>query len=79
MSIHRLLFASVRGHCKSTNKACWSSAKRTSSSSHRKLTCSRHDIADKAELALSKNHSLTFNDNNMRGKKGISQHSNSQR
>jgi hypothetical protein len=32
--------------CKS-NSACWSSTKRTSSSSHWKLTCSRHDIAEK--------------------------------
>jgi predicted PolB exonuclease-like 3'-5' exonuclease len=32
---------------------CWSSSKRTSSSSHWKLTCSRHGIAEKiAELAL---------------------------
>jgi hypothetical protein len=36
-------------------QACWSRTKRTSSSSHRKLTCSRHDIAEK----LLKNHSLT--------------------
>jgi hypothetical protein len=27
--------------------ACWSRTKRTSSSSHWKLTCSRHDIAEK--------------------------------
>jgi len=30
-----------------SNSACWSSTKRTSSSSHWKLTCSRHDIAEK--------------------------------
>jgi hypothetical protein len=29
------------------NSACWSSAKRTSSSFHWKLACSRHDIAEK--------------------------------
>ena len=38
-----------------SNSACWSSTRRTSSSSsHWKLTCSRHDIAKKiVELALS--------------------------
>ena len=30
-----------------SNSVCWSSTKRTPSSSHWKLTCSRHDIADK--------------------------------
>jgi hypothetical protein len=30
-----------------SNSACWSSTKRTSSSYHWKLTCSRHDIAEK--------------------------------
>jgi hypothetical protein len=30
-----------------SNKAYWSSTKRTSSSSHWKLTCSRHDVAEK--------------------------------
>jgi hypothetical protein len=30
-----------------SNSARWSSTKRTSSSSHGKLTCSRHDIAEK--------------------------------
>jgi len=29
-----------------SNSACWSSTKRTLSSSHWKLTCSRHDIAE---------------------------------
>ena len=29
------------------DSVCWSSTKRTSSSSHRKLSCSRHDIAEK--------------------------------
>jgi len=29
-----------------SNSACWSRTKRTSSSSHWKLTCSRHDIAE---------------------------------
>jgi hypothetical protein len=33
-----------------SNQACWSSTKRTSSSSHWKLTCSRHDIAGKKLL-----------------------------
>ena len=32
---------------KNPNSACWSSTKRTSSSSHWKLTCSRHDTAEK--------------------------------
>jgi hypothetical protein len=30
-----------------SNSACWSSTKRTSSPSHWKLICSRHDIAEK--------------------------------
>jgi hypothetical protein len=30
---------------KKSNSACWSRTKRTSSSSHRQSTCSRHDIA----------------------------------
>jgi hypothetical protein len=30
-----------------SNSVCWSSTKRTSSSSHWKLTCSRYDIAEK--------------------------------
>jgi hypothetical protein len=30
-----------------SNYACWSSTKQISSSSHWKLTCSRHDIAEK--------------------------------
>ena len=39
---------------------CWSSTKQTTSSSHCKLTCSRHDIPEKiAELALNNNHPLT--------------------
>ena len=39
-------------------KARWSSTKRTSSSYHWKLTCSRHDITEKiAEMALNNNHS----------------------
>jgi hypothetical protein len=39
---------------------CWSNTKRTSSSSHWILTCSRHDIAEKiADLALKSTHSLT--------------------
>jgi hypothetical protein len=47
-----------------SNSACWSSTKRTSSSSHRKLTCSRHDIAAKllnwreAKITHSLTHSL---------------------
>jgi hypothetical protein len=40
-----------------SNSACWSRTKRTSSSSHWKLICSCHDIA---ELALNNNHSLTL-------------------
>jgi hypothetical protein len=32
---------------KKINSACWSRTKHTSSSSHWKLTCSRHDIAEK--------------------------------
>ena len=40
---------------------CWFSTKRTSSSSHYTLICSRHDIAKKiAELALNNNHSLIY-------------------
>jgi hypothetical protein len=39
-------------------KACWSSTKQTSSSFHWKLTCSRHDIAEKL-LGWCNNHSLT--------------------
>ena len=42
-----------------SNSAYWSRTKRTSSSSHWKLTCSRHDIA---ELALNNNHSLIVED-----------------
>jgi hypothetical protein len=38
-----------------SNSTCWSRTKRTSSSSHWKLTCSRHNID---ELLLSNNHSL---------------------
>jgi hypothetical protein len=30
-----------------SNPGCWSSTKRSSSSSHWKLACSRHDIAEK--------------------------------
>ena len=45
---------------KMSNSTCWSRTKRTSSSSHWKLTCSRHGIAGKiAEMALNNNHSLT--------------------
>ena len=39
-----------------SNSVCWSRTKRTPSSSHWKLTCSGHDIAEKL---LSYNHSLT--------------------
>ena len=43
-----------------SNEACWSSTKRTSSSSHRKLTCPRHNVAEIfAELSLSNTHKLT--------------------
>jgi hypothetical protein len=45
MSTRRLLFqwaSTIK-----INSACWSSTKRTSSSSHWKLTCSRHDITKK--------------------------------
>ena len=39
---------------------CWSSTKQTSSSSHWKLTCSCHDMAEKiAYVALNYNHPLT--------------------
>ena len=41
---------------KKSNSACWYRTKRTSASSHWKLTCSRHDIAEK--LVLNNNHSL---------------------
>jgi hypothetical protein len=41
-----------------TNSACWSSTKRTSSSSHWKLTCSRHDIAENCWIGV-KQQSLT--------------------
>jgi hypothetical protein len=56
MSTRGLLF-----HWASTiksNSACWFSTKRISSSSHCKLICSRHNIAEK--LLLSNNHSLTL-------------------
>ena len=46
-----------------SKSVCWSSTKQSSSSSHWKLTCSRHDIAETiAELALRKQsltHSLS--------------------
>jgi hypothetical protein len=45
MSIGGLLFSELA--LKKSNLACWSSIKRTSSSSHCKFTCSRHDIAEK--------------------------------
>ena len=58
MSLCGLLF-----QCASTiinpTKGCCSTKKRTASSSHWKLTCSRHDIYTAANLALSYNHSLT--------------------
>ena len=42
---------SIGGLCElalwKSNDACWSDIKRTSSSSHWKLTCYRHDIAEK--------------------------------
>ena len=44
-----------------SNSACWFSTKRNSFSSHRKLTCSRHDIAEKYWIGVkqqSLNHSL---------------------
>jgi hypothetical protein len=44
--------------CKDVFKWCWCSTQWTSSSSHWKLTCSRHDIAEK--LALNNNHSLLY-------------------
>ena len=44
---------------KKSNSAGWSRTKRTSSSSHWKLTCSRHDIAEKLLSSLNNNHSLT--------------------
>ena len=37
----------LHADCCFSNSACWSRKKRTSSSSHCKLTCSRHDIAEK--------------------------------
>ena len=46
MSIRGLLFQWA-STIKKINEACWSSTKQTSSSSHWKLTCSRHDIAEK--------------------------------
>jgi hypothetical protein len=42
-----------------SNQACWSSTKRTSSSSHWQLTCSRHDIAENCwvkEQSLNHSH-----------------------
>ena len=43
-----------------SNSACWSRTNWTSSSSHYKLTCSRHDMAAKiVELAFNNTHSLT--------------------
>ena len=45
-----------------SNSACWSRTKRTSSSSHWKLTCSRYDIAKNiAELSLNNIHHLFIN------------------
>jgi len=41
-----------------SNKACWSSTKRTSSSSHWKLACSHNDIGENVELTLNNKHSL---------------------
>ena len=59
MSSHGLLFqwaSTIK-----SNSACWSRTKWTSLSSHWKLTCSRHDIAEKiAELAWNNNHSLQY-------------------
>ena len=65
MSIPGLLFqwaSSIK-----SNSACWSSTKRTSSSSsHWKLTCSRHDIAEKIVNIGVKQHSLTHSLTNER-------------
>ena len=44
-----------------SNSVCWSSTKRTSSSSHWKLTCSRHDIAEKLLIGV-KQQPLTHPD-----------------
>ena len=56
MSILRLLFQWANTKQIQHYIAYWSSTKQTSSSSHWKLTCFYHDIA---ELALNNNHSLT--------------------
>ena len=56
MSIRGLFFSKLA--LWKSNSAWWSRTKRTSSSSHWKLTCSRHDIAEKLRFGL-KQHSLT--------------------
>ena len=56
MSICRLLFQWVS--TKKCNKACWSSIKCTSSSSHLRLTFSRHDMAENCWVGI-KQQSLT--------------------
>ena len=58
MSTHRLLFQwACTMKKKSIYKACWPSTKWTPSSSHRKLTCSRHDILLSWRY-INNNHSL---------------------
>ena len=61
MSTHGLLFQWART-IKKSNSACWSSTKWISSSSHSKLSCARHDIAE--QLMNWRKTTITHSHNN---------------
>jgi hypothetical protein len=46
-NVSELSDMSIRGLLWKSHSACWSSTKRITTTSHWKLTCSRHDIAEK--------------------------------